>query len=285
MKYLKLRQSLHKIGVNTRFSIDIVSVAERVRDFGLLHIEAYKKDKTIKLLNENNCKVIASRDLKFLKDSESREGMLYDVKEQETPTHCEIWYSHIAKEIEPNFNPFSNPGKFLGYPKCCFTKYENTYGMGEFYKEYLFPDNRMSRYNEINRLCTLFNSNLLMPDFFPCSLSCIPAYEFGVQIQSIIDLIYSKEETEDTFKYKLSPLIIISDKLYCFPNFKIEFDKLTLKLGSSSQFVNLSSVLDKKYWPAINGRNLLINFKNIEKTKKLFIEYNHKIEELKFDLI
>ena len=191
MKYLKLKQSLSDCGINPRFSIDIASVAERIRDFGLIHIESHQKEQMMQILNNCNCKIIKNRNLKFTKDSESREGMLYDIKNGEKPTHCEIWYCSVNKEIDPNFNPFLNPGEFLGYPKCCVSKYESTSGMGLFYKEYLFSDNK-SRYNEINRLCTLFFPNLLMPDFFPCSLSCEEAREFSLKIQSIIKELFSK---------------------------------------------------------------------------------------------
>jgi hypothetical protein len=284
MKYLELKKSLFDCGINPRFSIDIASVAEKLRDFGLIHLEEHQTQKMIEILNNNHCKVIKLRKLKFTQDSESREGMLYDIKDGEKPTHCEIWYSNIKNEIDPNFDPFLNPGKFLGYPKCCVSKYESTIGMGSFYKEYLFSDNNI-RYNEINRLCTLFTSNLLMPDFFPCSLSCESAREFGKKIQSIVNLIYSKEEIKETYKYKLAPILLISEKLYCFPNFKLDNQKLTLKVDSSTQFVYLRSVLDMKYWPSIDGKNLLVNFKNIENTKKLFIESNGIIEELKFEVI
>ena len=284
MKYLKLKKSLSDCGINPRFSIDIASVAERIRDFGLIHIESHQKEQMMQILNNCNCKIIKNRNLKFTKDSESREGMLYDIKNGEKPTHCEIWYCSVNKEIDPNFNPFLNPGEFLGYPKCCVSKYESTSGMGLFYKEYLFSDNK-SRYNEINRLCTLFFPNLLMPDFFPCSLSCEEAREFSLKIQSIINLIYTKEEIKETYGYKLAPILIISEKLYCFPNFKLENQNLTLKVDSSTQFVNLRSVLDTKYWPSIDGKNLLVNFKNIENTEILFIESDGNSEELKFELI
>lgn len=284
MKYLKLKESLSDCGINPRFSIDIASVAERIRDFGLIHIEANKKKQMIRILDNCNCKIIKSRDLKFIKDSESREGMLYDITDCEKPTHCEIWYCNIDKEIDPNFDPFLNPGEFLGYPKCCVSKYESTSGMGLFYKEYLFSDNKI-RYNEINRLCTLFFPNLLMPDFFPCSMSCEEAKNFSLKTQSIINLIYTKEEIKETYRYKSAPILLTSEKLYCFPNFKLENQKLTLMVDSSSQFVNLKSVLDTKYWPLIDGKNLLVNFKNIDNTEKLFIESNGIEEELNFDLI
>jgi hypothetical protein len=124
-----------------------------------------------------------------------------------------------------------------------------------------------------------------MPDFFPCSLSCEAAKEFNLKIQSVINHIYSKDEITETFKYKLAPILLISEKLYCFPNFNIEYHKLILKVDSSTQYVNLKSVLDEKYWPSIDGRNLLINFKNIDNTEKLYIESDGKIEELKFELI
>jgi hypothetical protein len=279
MKYLKLTQSLSDCGINPRFSIDIASVAERARDFGLLHIEIYQKEKTIEILQRTNCKIIKSRDLKFTKDSESREGMMYDIKDGEKPTHSEVWFCSVNKEIEPNFDPFLNPGKFLGYPSCCVNKYETNRGMGEFYKEYLFTDKSI-RYNEINRLCTLFNPNLLMPDFFPCSLSCENAREFAQKIQSIINLIYSEEEIQESNKYSNAVLLILSEKLFCFPNFRIENNNLILIADESAQYLNLSKVLDQKYWPDLKDKNILIKFKNIENTTKVFLESKSSLEQI-----
>jgi|688.fasta_scaffold230545_3 hypothetical protein len=280
MKYLKLKQSLSDCGINPRFSIDVASVAERVRDFGLLHIEINQKENTIEILKNSNCKIIKSRDLKFTKDSESREGMMYDIREGEKPTHSEVWYCSVNKEVEPNFDPFLNPGKYLGYPSCCVEKYETTRGMGLFYSDYLF-DNENTRYNEINRLCTLFNPNLLMPDFFPCSLSCKNARDFSIKIQSIINQIYSTDEIQETNKYSYAALIIFSEKLYCFTSFRIEDESLFLIVDEHTQYLNLIDILDRKYWPKMIEKNLLIKFKNTEKIKKVYIESNSIIEEIK----
>jgi hypothetical protein len=279
IKYQTLKVELSKIDINPRFSIDIASVAERVRDFGLLHIEIYQKEKTIEILQNSNCKIIKSRDLKFIKDTESREGMMYDLKVGENPTHSEVWYCSVNKEIEPDFDPFLNPGKYLGYPSCCVEKYETTRGMGLFYSDYLF-DKENIRYNEINRLCTLFNPNLLMPDFFPCSLSCEHASEFAQKIQSIINMIYSDEEIQETNKYSNAVLLILSEKLFCFPNFRIEKNNLILTADESAQYLNLSKVLDQKYWPDLKEKNILIKFKNIENTTKVFIESKSSFEQI-----
>jgi hypothetical protein len=279
MKYLKLKQSLSDCGINPRFSIDIASVAERVRDFGLLHIEIYQKEKTIEILQNSNCKIIKSRDLKFIKDFESREGMMYDLKDGEKPTHSEVWYCSVNKEIEPDFDPFLNPGKYLEYPSCCVEKYETTRGMGLFYRDYLFDETKI-RYNEINRLCTLFNPNLLMPDFFPCSLSCKSARDFSIKIQSIINMIYSDEEIQESNKYSNAVLIMLSEKLFCFPNFRIEDNNLILIADESAQYLNLSKVLDQKYWPDLKEKNILIKFKNIENTTKVFLESNSSLEQI-----
>jgi hypothetical protein len=280
MKYLKLKQSLSDCGINTRFSIDIASVAERVRDFGLLHIEINQKEKTIEILQKSDCKIIKSRDLKFTKDPESREGMMYDIKDRDKATHSEIWYCSVNKDIEPNFDPFLNPGKFLGYPSCCVEKYETTRGMGVFYRDYLFDESNI-RYNEINRLCTLFNSNLLMPDFFPCSLSCKSAKEFSVKIQAILNQIYSADQIQESNKYSYAPLIILSEKLYCFPSFRIQGESLFLIVDEYTQYLNLIDILDQKYWRDLDGKNLLIKFKNTENIRKVFIESNTIIEEVK----
>ena len=279
MKYLKLKQSLSDCGINPRFSIDIASVAERVRDFGLLHIEIYQKEKTIEILQISNCKVIKSRDLKFIKDSESREGMMYDIKDGEKPTHSEVWYCSVNKEIEPDFDPFLNPGKYLGYPSCCVEKYETTRGMGLFYSDYLF-DKENIRYNEINRLCTLFNASLLMPDFFPCSLSCKNARDFSIKIQSIINQIYSTDEIQETNKYTYAALIILSEKLYCFPSFRIEDESLFMIVDEHTQYLNLINILDRKYWPKLIDKNLLIKFKNTEKINKVYLESKSIIEQI-----
>ena len=280
MKYLKLKQSLSDCGINPRFSIDIASVAERVRDFGLLHIEINQKENTIEILKNSNCIIIKSRDLKFIKDSESREGMMYDIKDEEKPTHSEVWYCSVNKKIEPDFDPFLNPGKYLGYPSCCVEKYETTRGMGLFYSDYLF-DKENIRYNEINRLCTLFNPNLLMPDFFPCSLSCKNARNFSIKIQSIINQIYSTDEIQETNKFTYASLIILSDKLYCFPSFRIEDESLFLIVDEHTQYLNLIDILDRKYWPNSMDKNLLIKFKNTEKINKVFLESKSIIEEIK----
>jgi hypothetical protein len=280
MKYLKLKQSLTECGINPRFSIDIASVSERIRDFGLLHIEINQKNKTIEILKESNCKIVKSRDLKFRKDSESREGMMYDIKDGEKPTHSEVWYCNVNKDISPDFDPFLNPGKFLGYPSCCVEKYEKTRGMGLFYRDYLFDESKI-RYNEINRLCTLFDSNLLMPDFFPCSLSCRSAKEFFDKIQSIINQIYSKDQIQKSNKYSNAALIILAEKLFCFPNYRIEDKSLFLILDEYTQYLNLIDIVDRKYWPELNGKNILLKFKNTEKIRKVFLESNASIEEIK----
>ena len=81
--------------------------------------------------------------------------MMYYIKDGEKATHSEVWYCSVNKEVDPNFDPFSNPGKFLGYPSCCVEKYETTKGMGFFYRDYLFNDTNF-KYNEIN----LFNFSL-----------------------------------------------------------------------------------------------------------------------------
>lgn len=283
MNYFKLKESLTKIGVNPRFSIDIVSVAERVREFGLIHVEINSETKIIETLNACDLKIIKSRHLVFKKDKDSREGMLYDVKFNDNPTHCEIWYTSLKNKIDFNFDPFTNPGKYLGYPKCCVSKYENSIGMGSFYEEYLFSGK--TRYNEINRLCTIFNKNLLMPDFFPCSLSCEKALEFSKKIQSVTGLIYTKEEISETLKYKNAPLVVLSEKLFCFPNFRINHDQLILKLDDSTKWVDLNSILNTKYWPSDLAEVCVLKFQNILGIKELFIDSNNRLEELKYEII
>lgn len=280
LKYQTLKTELSKININSRFSIDIASVAERVRDFGLLHIEIYQKENTVEILQKTNCKIIKSRDLKFIKDSESREGMMYDILPGENPTHSEVWYCNVNKEIDSTFDPFLNPGKYLGYPSCCVEKYETARGMGSFYRDYLF-DEKNIRYNEINRLCTLFNANLLMPDFFPCSLSCENARNFSIEIQSIINQIYSSNEIQETKKYSYAALMILSEKLYCFPSYRIQDNSLFLIVDEHTQYLNLIDILDKKYWPELRKKNQLIKFKNTEKIDRVFIESKSIIEEVK----
>lgn len=284
MKYKDLRNKLNSIGINPRFSIDIASVAERVRDFGLIHVEYFQKNKVLELLKGVECTIIDSRDLIFRKDSESREGFLYNLNSNEDPSHSEIWYTSVNNPIENNCNPFLNPGLYLGYPECCVQQYEYSKSMGEFYKNYLFSDVSI-RYNEINRLCTLFNPNLLMPDFFPCSLSCMEARSFAIKIQSINDLIYTTDEIEETYKYMFAPLLIFSEKLYCFPNFKKEKNRLILHVDHKTHFINLGSILETKYWPNLANRNLLIKFKNVEGIEELQIKTEFGQEQIKFEFI
>jgi hypothetical protein len=283
MKYSALKEKINALGINPRFTIDIASVAEKLRPFGLIHVDYDSKQQTIELLNWVDCKIAGERDLFFSQDSESREVMLYDVKKTEKPTHSEIWFTSIDNEIPIQFNPFDNPGKHLGYPACCVSKYENSNGMGVFYKEYLFSG--ATRYNEINRLCTLFYSNLLMPDFFPCSLSCVHSRDFAILVQSLAELIYTSDEITETKKYLSAPLLIFSKKIFCFPEYKIVDDKLYLLVDDSTQSISLGTVLNEHYWQFDREKNLLIKFKNVENIRHLFIYKNSIQEEIKFDFI
>jgi hypothetical protein len=271
MKYFELRRNLDEIGINPRFAIDIASVIEGVRDYGLMHINISERLAVIDVLYNYDCKVFAERTLHFTKDNDSREGLLFDSSDPVEISHCELWFCHSAKAVTSTFNPFENPGYYLGYPDCCVKKYESNIGLGSLYREYLFSSEKV-RYHEVNRLCTLFNSNLLMPDYFPCSLSCEEARAYSCKMQKIIDNIYYDFEKKQSFGFKLAPLLIFDEKLYCFPNFIIENQKLIVKADNSAQFVNLRDVLDDKYWPKMGSKILVLRFLNVSHITELFIE-------------
>jgi hypothetical protein len=207
-----LPNKLIKLGVERRFALDIGSVIAGVRPRGLIHLPIGQKQGLQQILNQYSLRFEAERTLYRLNDSTSREGVLLDSSNNESAEEwCEIWYSDPKVETVDQYELFKNPGKFLGYPQCCRDSMECENALAKLFFKYIFTDKK--RYWELNRLATLFHNTILMPDFFPCSLSCDAARDFVLSFQQVCYDIFSNQEVGLAIQSMQTPISVIENNI------------------------------------------------------------------------
>lgn len=284
MDLKRLPSKLSSIGINPRFAIDVASVANANREYGLLHIEHDVIEQTKDVLQLFECEIVAERGLVFLKDPQSREGLFLDPEPHQIVTHSEIWYTAKGNLNASRIDPFSNPGKYLSYPGCCVDAYERSSGLGEFYRRYLFSSDTI-RHNEINRLCTIFCPDLLMPDFFPCSLSCNSAKDFAESMLGVSDLIFTEEEIARTKRFMNAPIILLEKQLLCFPDFERVKNVLHLYHSKDTRKVELTEILDSELVVSVGPGVNLVRFQNVNGVDEMFLTSHGVTEKLQFSFI
>jgi len=265
-----------KEGINPRFLLDLLTVQEGIRDYGLLHIERTQLNFIRFYFERNNLIEIAIRFLRFVNDEQSREGLFFDTSIEAEMTHAEIWYANKNGNKSESVNPFINPGLYLGYPDCCVNFYESGKGMGKFYNKYLFSNEL--RFTELNRLCTIFNPGLLMLDFFPCSLACKEAKAFVSKSLKIVEKHFPKTVFAEVNKHMKSPLLIIRDSLFSFPSYTIEKDKLILLVDDNSRSIKINSICSGEFQnkQVIEGNEPhLLRFKHLDNLNILELRHNN----------
>ena len=189
-----LLDELTTAGLDTRFGIDVASVATGVRPRGLLHYPSVADDRITELLRRLQLLVVAKRNLYRTRDTHSREGILSQVPWPDSSSELwhELWFANRDAPSVDSESLFASPGHYLGYPDCCVEAMLRSRSLSTFYATYLFATRPRSW--RLNRLTTLFSKRLMMPDFFPCSLACTaaeafvaPFFEIGSQTFGIVE--------------------------------------------------------------------------------------------------
>lgn len=257
--------NLNDIGLEPKIAVDISSIIVDLRPKALIHLPAALQNKLERYLNHIGLKIINSRLLYKKKDKNSRESFLYSEKMDGVEEWVEIW---ISKSIGISEYEFDNPGKYLSYPECCIKFYEKSRSMSEHYKNYLLS--KIPRFWQLNRMITIFSNLILMPDFFPCSLSCRNALKF---VEPYIEL--SKYILEDSLYHKTidlmkCPIVIWQDNLILFEERRIENNKLTVHTKFAKS-VKIKDILNEDIF---FKQPYIINFTHI----------NNDIEFIKFIL-
>jgi hypothetical protein len=240
-----LATQIQSAGVERRFALDIGSVIAAIRPRGLLHVSADLKHGLERLLKTYGLRIEAFRELYRQCDSASREGVLSECyrDDQGTEKWCEIWYANPEATTVDQEVLFSNPGKFLGYPECCRRAMNGEHALARLYKRYLFEDS--DRHWELNRLAALFHNGILMPDFFPCSMSCELARKYVVAFHDVAAEVFSETELEKTVAAMRAPITIIKGDAVQWGEWSLNRERLCVKAngGKKESLAKVSSHL------------------------------------------
>jgi hypothetical protein len=256
----KLGDLLENLGIERRFALDIGSVIYGVRQRGLLHVSSDLQYGLEHMLNSLGLRIEASRELFRKHDSTSREGILNEHScDPLAEKWCEIWYSNSDATPVDQANLFSNPGRFLGYPECCRRSLEGKDALAHLYRRYLFEDS--DRHWEINRLCALFHDAIMMPDFFPCSMSCASARKYVIPFHDVAHRVLSKREIDEAKKAMCAPITIIAGEIVLWRDWKCHNGRLQVKACSAKK-EDVSRV--SSYLPTSEPSTaLLVGFKHL----------------------
>lgn len=232
MKFLA--KQLDDLGIERRFALDIGSVIAGVRPRGLLHVSGVQQQGLERLLILSGLRVEASRKLYRGYDTTSREGILNERSFEATDeTWCEVWYSSPKSMPIGHAELFGNPGKFLGYPQCCRRSLEGKDALSSLYQRYLFEDS--DRHWEINRLAALFHNTILMPDFFPCSLTCASARNYIIPFHELAVDVFSKREFEEAKNAMRAPVTLIAGEIIQWLNWECNGEHLLVKASRAKK--------------------------------------------------
>lgn len=226
-----LAAQLARAGIERRFAIDIGSVVAGVRPMGLLHCEYEKVQGVESVLHEFQLTKLAGRRLFRSQDRLSRESVLSVTPNSNSDDWYEIWYGQkLPQGVSPE-QLFSETGLFLGYPQCCRDAMNSDGCLATLYRRYLQEDRK--RNWRINRLAALFHPTILMPDFFPCSLSCREAVSFASAIQSASGGFLGQEDVSSATQAMKAPLTVIGDAIFSWPAWSISDGRLEVRADSS----------------------------------------------------
>lgn len=226
---------IERQGLDPRFALDIASVKKGIRPRGLLHVHALQAPGIHSLLTAHGLKVVAERQLEGSRDPQSREGILSDLKPG-TPSDRlwhEIWFSAPeTAQIDPH-ELFRAPGVHLSYPGCCVDVMLATRTLSTFYDVYINAGRH--RHWEINRLTTVFTDGLLIPDFFPCSLSCRKARDFARPFIELAWEVLGAERAADWIERAKQPYFVYQNSLYTAFDYACEGNHLVVTMESMSK--------------------------------------------------
>jgi hypothetical protein len=214
-----LAAQLVRAGIEKRFAIDIGSVVAGIRSMGLLHCELEKVKAVEQILNDYQLKKLAGRKLFRLHDEASRESVLSTTKVEKSDDWFEIWYGNQTLKSPSPEELFSETGRFLGYPECCQQAMRGEGCLAALYRRYFHEDRH--RNWRLNRLAALFHPTILMPDFFPCSLSCTEATRFVTPIQTVSPEFLGQEDMIAATVAMKAPLTVIGEEIFSWRTWSI----------------------------------------------------------------
>jgi hypothetical protein len=232
----RIYKDICELGLEGRFAIDVASVHAGLRPRGLLHVAFNQSRIVSQWLKESGFRLEAERTLSRAEDSQTKESILRDLDGSGNYADLwhEIWFSGPEECTVSEKQLFGNPGKWLGYPTCCVDFMQGQSTLANHFSRYLHSTDE-ARHWEINRLASLFTKDLLMLEFFPCSLSCAGALSFSHALLPLARRVLPISEFAAGVSAAQMPLLIWGDCLVGFPEWKFVDGRLNLKTESAKK--------------------------------------------------
>lgn len=235
-----LAAALDRAGMHRRFAVDALSVVRGVRRFGLFHTPIEASADLHAALEGAGLEVVAHRELLQYSDPSTREGVLRDPRHGERPNYAELWYAPRGEPRVPDASElFRDPGTWLGYPPCCVAAWEGCKSQRDLYEQYLFRSER--GFWDLNRIAAVFQSGLLLPDFYPCTLGCTLAKTFVSGILQAVAAELDAAWAAETTRWMRAPILVYRDTLLAFPSWTRDGDRLSA-LSVDARRVSLASI-------------------------------------------
>ena len=225
----EISQFLVSAGLSRRHYAEILTVRGQLRPYGLLHIPRHCSKAAEDLLANCNCKVQSKRYLLRRNDPTSYDGILAD----SSPDQANFIEFIFSNSQLSSGLPDKDIGALLSYPDCCRKEWMSHQSQGVLYNTYLCDERPLAW--ELNRLALLFEPDVVVPDFFPCSLHCEKAANYS---RAMLELARTHLPASWMLKseewLKAIPLIH-EQHLLCFPRWKIREDECHLSVGEASR--------------------------------------------------
>ena len=237
-----LAPALEAMGLDKRNALDVGSVVTGIRPRGLLHVKADIRGSLRNLLEQYGLVIEFERELFRRDDQNTREGLLgeYEFTGTSSERWLEIWFKMpMALEI-PGDALVANPGLHLGYPSCCVSSMIGKSSIASHYASYVSASN-CDRLWHINRLAVLFSKYVLIPDFFPCSLSCCNAADFARPFGELARIAWNESDYNDAIVVAQQPILLWRNFLVSFREYSISDGTLSVDVESARK-VELSTI-------------------------------------------
>lgn len=174
-----------ELGLGRSSLIDVASVMHGVRPVGLIHLPAVVDAQVDRLLDAAGLRPLYRRPLRRRLDPCTHDALLEpadacvhpDGSDAPVEVWSETWFGgRDAARIDIRSLELQT-GEMLGYPPCCVQANHRCTTLVAYYQSYLAPSNPGMW--QVNRLATAISGARLLPDYFPCSLSCTGSQAFA----------------------------------------------------------------------------------------------------------
>jgi hypothetical protein len=211
----EISRLLFSAGLSRRHYAEILTVSGQLRPFGLLHIPRQNAKIAEVLLSNCGCKIQSTRYLLRKDDPTSYDGVLADSSPDQANF---VEYVFSGSQLGLGL-PDLEMGALLSYPECCRNEWMRHQSQGVLYNKYLCDEQPLAW--EVNRLVLLFEPDVIVPDFFPCSLHCQNAVSYSRAMLELARTHLPVSWIAKSEEWLKAMMCIHEQHLLCFPRWQI----------------------------------------------------------------